>query len=235
MAEFNNNDELTPVAPIYSKQTAAIIEALDTHIITTIKNHGNPDYYNQALLGLWYIIKLNIFFTIREVDKIYNFYPVAGAVRLIMECVADAKYLQSHQEEAEAYFNTQQKIQEEMKNLGSKSFNLFKSGDINKYGELSAKTLSRLKKAHGSDGLGAYSFLCCFTHPNIAGVFWFVADKDNGWKNLYAIEIMNAALATWLKVLEESSIVEVSATEWSQKLIAVHQNTLGTLAKKDDR
>lgn len=229
-----NNSQQVNVGPIYAELTSQIIEDLDEHIIKSVGG-AEPDYYTKALLGLWYIIKQNVYFIAREVRIVYSFYPVAGAVRLIMECVADAKHLQLHPEEAEEYFNTQQKVQEEMKRLGDKRFNLFKTGEINKYGELSKKTLARLKEAHGSDGLGAYSFLCCFTHPNIAGAMWFAADTKKGLKNLFIIDVLNKTLATWLRILEENSKLGVNAEEWSVKLAEAHNQTLGQIKTKVEK
>lgn len=223
MSQSNITDE-------YKSRTAEVFDRLGEDLENRFKSLDNPNDYYKSLMGLNYIIQQSVYHILSDFNMKYRTYQTAGSVRLLFECVADAVYLQQNALESTEYFNSQQKIQKDLKaaSAHAKKWKVFKVGDINTYGSLDKKTMSRIKSAYGSDGLGAYNFLCFFTHPNIAGAFWHKADEDNGYINLYFIDILNKVIIEWLTVLDTSMLPDFDGPKWSGALAEVYA---GTLAK----
>ncbi len=219
------------VADEYAEQTAKIFDELGKCLEEQFRDLDNPNDYYKSLMGLNYIIQQNIYHILSDFNMRYRTYQTAGSVRLVFECVADATYLQKNAVESVEYYNAQHRIQTDLKTATSHAdkWKVFKKGDINTYGSLDKKTLSRIKGAYGSDGLGAYNFLCFYTHPNIAGAFWHKADQEKGYINLYLIEILNGAILQWLTVLSDSMLPGFNGAEWSGRLAEVYVSTLAKI------
>lgn len=219
------------VADDYKKRTAEIIDDLGRHLEKQFKLLNSPNDYYKSLIGLNYIIQQNIYHILSDFNMKYRVYQTAASVRLVFECVADASYLQKNAVESVEYYNAQQKIQADLRaaNSQEEKWKVFKAGDINTYGSLDKKTLSRIKDAYGSDGLGAYNFLCFYTHPNIAGAFWLKADEEAGLINLYLIEILNGSILDWLTILTGSMLPDFDGRIWASKLAEVYSTTLAKI------
>lgn len=225
------------VADEYKERTAKIFDELSECLEGQFRNLDNPNDYYKSLMGLNYIIQQNIYHILTDFNMVYRTYQTASSVRLVFECVADATYLQKNALESVEYYNAQQKIQTDLKAAASHAdkWKVFKKGDINTYGSLDKKTLSRIKGAYGSDGLGAYNFLCFYTHPNIAGAFWHKADEEKGNINLYLIEVLNGAILQWLTVLSDSMLPDFNGAEWSGRLAEVYASTLARINGKREQ
>lgn len=221
------------VAEEYKHKTAEIFDKLGEHLEKQFKLIENPNDYYKSLMGLNHIVQQNVYYILSDFNMKYRVYQTAGSVRLTLECVADAAYLQRNAVESTKYYNSQQNIQEDLKaaDTHEQKWKVFKKGEINTYGSLGKKTLSRIKGAYGNDGLGAYNFLCFYTHPNIASAFWLKADENAGLINLYLIEILNEAIIKWLTILSESMLPNFDGSKWASELSEAYSETLGKIKK----
>lgn len=213
----------------YAELSGSIFDELGKELEKKFRAIENPDDLTKSLMGLNFVIQQNIYHILSDFNKVFRVYQTASSVRLIFECVADAVYLANNPHEAEEYYNAQQQIQADLKSASTQKekWKVFQKGDINKYGSLDKSTMLRIKGAYGSDGLGAYNFLCFYTHPNIASAFWLKADEEKGLINLYLIEVLNGVTLNWLTVLTGIESLGFDGSEWSGRLAEVYANTLG--------
>ena len=107
----------------------------------------------------------------------YSAYAAATMTRLLMECVAEIKYIQTHPKKAKNFWMSQQKIQNAMREAGENRWGLFSDGTLSKYGRLSDSTNSRVLNMLGQEDFERYNFLNFYSHPNIAGYMWVAADN----------------------------------------------------------
>lgn len=215
----------------YADLSGVIYDELGETLEKKFRSVENPDDLIKSIMGLNFIIQRNVYHILGDFNKVFRVYQTASSVRLIFECVADAIYLKNNPNESEKYYNSQQQIQADLKaaQLHEEKWKVFKRGEINKYGSLDKSTMSRIKNAYGSDGLGAYNFLCFYSHPNIASAFWLKADEDKGLINLYLIEVLNLAIVNWLTVLTSIEPLVFDGAEWSGRLAEVYADTLGKI------
>lgn len=221
------------VADEYAERTAEIFDEFGECLEAKFRGLENTSDYYRSLMGLNYIIQQSIYHILTDFNMVHRIYQTASSVRLVFECVADATYLQKNAIESIEYYNAQQKIQADLKAATSHAgkWNVFKKGAINTYGSLDKRTSARIKGAYGSDGLGAYNFLCFYTHPNIVGAFWHKADEEKGYINLYLIEVLNEAILQWLTVLNGSMLPDFNGAEWSGRLATVYASTLAKIRR----
>ena len=230
-----NRAKESNIAEEYRHKTAKVFDRLGEHLEIQFKSIEEPNDYYKSLMGLNYMIQQNIYHILSDFNMKYRVYQTAASVRLVLECVADAAYLQRNATESKEYYNAQQKIQIDLKaaDTHAEKWKVFKTGDINKYGSLKdQRTYSRIKDAYGNDGLGAYNFLCFYTHPNIAGAFWLKADEEAGLINLYLIEILNEAILKWLTILTECMLPDFDGPKWASELAEIYAGTLGQVERK---
>lgn len=171
---------------------------------------------DRAILGLWRIATYNIFAAITDFPDKRKFYAVAGCTRVILECTADAEYLATHPDEAENYWKNQGMIKAELKTRTDK-WQAFVDGSVNKHGQLKDKTSKRIKESLGLDAIGAYNFLCFYSHPNIAGIFWLLGD-ETGKTVKYVLQIMSQMLAKFIELLDKKTDFDVDSEVWLKKL-----------------
>lgn len=127
---------------------------------------------------LW--ISLSLISSIsRNIHWRYNAYTAASMTRLLMECVTEMKYVKSHLKKAKTFWESQKKIQSALQGIEEKEkWELFNSGSLSKYGQLSDSTINRVRSMLGDDDLGRYNLFCFYSHPNIAGYTWVSHDQS---------------------------------------------------------
>ena len=180
------------------------------------KRKSQNSDFEIATIGLWRIMSYCVFTAMSDFQDKKKFFAVAGCIRLIMECTADALYLADHQDEAEAYWKNQEKIQEDLMKRKNR-WNAFIEGSVNKYGELQDKTLTRIKKMLGKDAMGAYNFLCFYSHPNTASMFWLLNDVE-GKTVKFVLQIMTQQLVKFIELVENKTAFGITARTWTERL-----------------
>lgn len=128
--------------------------------------------YDIAIKGLWSITCDNLKILKVVIGSEKQTYAVACGIRLILECLTDARYLSKNKDEARDYWRNQEKIQQDLSSRENK-WDAFVEGSVNRYGQLREKrTLDRIGKYMDDECLGDYNLMCFYTHPNIAALQW---------------------------------------------------------------
>lgn len=128
----------------------------------------------------------------------YNAYTAATMTRLLMECVADIKFIKSHPEEAKAFWESQQEIKNKFQEINeAEKWKLFTDGTLSSIGRLSDGTNNRVHKMLGNDDFGRYNFFCFYSHPNIAGYSWVSYDQTQPGI------VIKFAAETYFKMIDE--------------------------------
>ncbi len=201
----------------YKKEMMVFWEEFDELVTgqAKLKRSSSTDL-DRALLGLWRIITYNMFVVIEGFLDKKKFYAVAGCTRVMLECVADASHLIGHPDEAEKYWKNQEAIKAHL-NTNEDRWQAFIDGDLNKYGQLSDKTQSRIKNTLGTEAIGQYNWLCFYAHPNTASMFWLLGDSE-GHLVKFTLQIMTQMLGEFIELLDNSSVFEIDSKLWTIKL-----------------
>lgn len=201
----------------YKSSMMKFYEELDDLITKDAKGKkATSTDLDRAILGLWRIITYNVFAIINDFPDKRKFYAVAGCTRVSLECVADAEYLTAHPDEAADYWKNQEKIKADLNKRADK-WQPFLDGSIKEHGQLKDKTLTRIKTSLGAEAIGSYNFLCFYSHPNTAGMFWLLADSY-GRTVKYVLQIMTQMLGEFIELLDEKSNFAVDSKAWTQRL-----------------
>ena len=201
----------------YESEMMQFYSELDEHITEEAKKRkASSGDLDRAILGLWRMTTYSVFAIISDFSDKRKFYAVAGCTRLVLECAADAEYLCLHPSEAESYWKNQEKIKTEL-NVRKDKWQAFIDGTVNRYGKLEDKTFDRIKDTLGKEAIGQYNFLCFYSHPNTAGLFWLLADKT-GNTIKYVLQIMTQKLGNIIELLDHKTCFEVESAVWTQRL-----------------
>ena len=138
----------------------------------------SDDYLTLSMRELGFIANSCLDTIAKSFHDKYRIYSVASMARLLIEIVSIMVYLKQHPAQAEKYWRNQEEIQKKMKAAKSDKdrWQMYVTGKINFVGMLESKTNQRIKDTLGGEILGQYNFLNFYSHPNIAGYKYLIAD-----------------------------------------------------------
>lgn len=205
----------------YQKEMLQFYEELDELITSEAKSKKSASKdSDMAMVGLWRIITYNVYAVLTDFPDKRKFYAVAGCTRVTLECAADAEYIVTHPDEAEGYWKNQEQIKADLLARDDK-WEAFIDGSINQHGSLKDRTLKRIQSTLGDDAMGSYSFLCFYSHPNTASMFWLLADSE-GKTVKYVLQIMTQMLAKFLELLDSQTCFDIDSDAWKKRLDGIY-------------
>jgi len=194
-----------------------IIDKYNKFLLSKSSNEEEATDIEKSLIGLWSISRDNLYFIMNNIHIKGNYYACVGSTRLILECsVASHKLVKSKNKYAKDFFNNQEKIRSDIE---KSRWDAFTSGRISKYGNLSfgKKMQENIEEVFNKDAVGAYNYLCFYTHPNIASYRWWLED-NKGIHTRYLLGINNKILGSLILVLEKHFGRDKMANKWLQQL-----------------
>lgn len=211
--EFRNEQQILSIQDAMLRFLKDFDQAITDQ--ATNKNRQSNEV-DRAIFSLWRVISYNFFCVIDDFIDKRKFYSVSSSTRMILECVADASYLAVNPNQAASYRKNQDKIKKDLKNR-SNNWQAFVSGDLNKHGKLQNITMKRIRESLGEDAVGAYNYLCFYSHPNIAGFLWLYGDKKANSLD-YVLRINRRLIAIFVVLIEEHTHFDLDSQFWLQRL-----------------
>ena len=184
----------------FTAETQSILDELNIIVFET--DTSSFDDYTKAITSLWVIVSDNLTQINENVEKVHSIYSIAASVRLILECLADAKYLSGHREESSSYITNQDRISEELNSRGTENYmSAFIDGTVNRFGQLrERRTVDRITNYLSDAHMGDYNMLCFYCHPNVASLTWLNALGQNALVGYFLLNL-STYLDDILKVL----------------------------------
>lgn len=217
------------------KSIATVDEIVD--VLENVALNLKPtDYDNKyvvfAVRDLIWVSLSIISSTVRNLHWRYNAYTAASMTRLLMECVTEIKYIQSHPKKAKSFWQSQQKIEKTFENLSNdEKWKLFGDGTLSRYGQLSDSTTSRVRSVLDEDDIGRYNLLCFYSHPNIAGYAWVSRDTAQPGT------VVRFVAETFFKMIDEmlhaTSAIESQSIDLSRPILYAQKGYLQYIAECD--